>query len=257
MDIIYIYIFGSISIVSLISLVGVFALSLREKLLNSFLFILVSVAAGALFGDALIHLIPELFEKTENMLFASLSILSGILGFFILEKFLRWRHVHEVEDCCLKEIHDETRIAPLGYIVWTSDSIHNFIDGLIIGISYLVSIEIGIATTIAIVLHEIPQEISNFAILLHSGFKKIKALAINFLSALFALVGGVVAVFVSSYVETIIPAIIGFAAGSFLYIAGSDLVPEIHKTRDPKRSLIQFTALSTGIAMMALLAFIE
>jgi len=254
---IYIYIFGSIFIVSLISLIGIIALSLKEKLLNSFLFIFVGIAAGALFGDALIHLIPEVLKETEDVLFASLSILSGILGFFILEKFLRWRHVHEIEDCCMEETHDEARIAPLGYIVWTSDSIHNFIDGLIIGISYLVSIEIGIATTIAIILHEIPQEISDFAILLHSGFKKIKALVINFLSALFALAGGFVAVIASSSVEAVTPAIMGFAAGSFLYIAGSDLVPEIHKTKDPKRSLIQFIALCIGIAIMALLVLVE
>jgi len=257
MEYIYFYAFGSIIIVSLISLIGVFALSLKEKVLNAFLFILVSVAAGALFGDAIIHLIPEIFTETKNMLFTSLSILSGVLGFFILEKFLRWRHVHEIEDCCMDEVHDETRIAPIGYIVWTSDSIHNFIDGLIIGISYLVSIEIGIATTIAIILHEIPQEISDFAILLHAGFKKQKALLINFLSALFALLGGIVAVIASSYVQNFIPIITGFAAGSFLYIAGSDLVPEIHKTKDPRRSLIQFIALSTGIAIMAMLVFVE
>lgn len=263
MSTVYLYTFASVFIISVISLVGIVTLSMKERLLHKMLFVLVSIAAGAMFGDALIHLIPESFKEGGNAASVSLSILLGIVSFFVLEKFLRWKHIHTVEDGTGEEIHAEAlahegaSVAPLGHLVLVSDGMHNFIDGIIIGGSYLISIEVGIATTIAIVLHEIPQEISDFGILLHAGFSKTKAILMNFLSALTSIVGAGIALIVGGSIDALLPMIAAFAAGSFLYIAGSDLVPEIHKTSDPKRSVIQFAAIIFGIGIMFLLLFVE
>jgi zinc and cadmium transporter len=145
----------------------------------------------------------------------------------------------------------------IGSLIIASDSIHNLIDGMIIGASYLISIEIGIATTVAIILHEIPQEISDFALLIHAGYSKIKALLLNFVSSLFAVVGTIIVFVFDSSVDSFVPLMTAFAAGGFLYIAGSDLVPEIHKTSDLKKSLQQFIAIIIGIAIMFMLLAFE
>ncbi len=263
MSTVYLYTFASVFIVSIVSIVGVVTLSMKERLLHKMLFVLVSVAAGAMFGDALIHLIPESFREGGSAAATSLSILLGIVSFFVLEKFLRWKHIHTVENTVGEEMHAEALahesapVAPLGHLVLVSDGMHNLIDGIIIGSSYLISIEVGIATTIAIVLHEIPQEISDFGILLHAGFSKTKAILMNFLSALTSFVGAGIALIIGGSISALLPMIAAFAAGSFLYIAGSDLVPEIHKTSDPRRSLIQFIAILSGIGIMFLLLFVE
>jgi zinc and cadmium transporter len=257
MSTIVIYAFGSVIIVSLISLVGVFALGLKQSFLKKITFFLVSLSVGALFGDAIIHLIPEAFNEIDNTATASLFVLIGIMLFFVLEKFLRWQHSHghQCEDAeCLREQNNE--VEPLGKMVLISDSAHNFIDGVIIGVSYFISIEVGIATTLAIILHEIPQEISNFAVLLHSGYSRTKALLLNFISALFAVLGTAIVFIFGQTINSYIPILIAFAAGGFLYIAGSDLVPELHKTSDTKQSFWQFIAIIIGIAIMfALLLF--
>ena len=254
-----IYTLASVGIVSVISLVGVFALSLQEAFLRRILFFLVSLSAGALFGDALIYLIPESFESTLSPEYSSFYILAGIIVFFVFEKLLRWRHIHGAEGEDLKEGIDPLHAhkKPVGTLVLVSDGIHNFIDGIIIGASYFVSIEVGIATTIAIILHEIPQEIGDFAILLHAGWSKGKALLVNFLSALSAFLGAALVIVIGAAAEQFIPAAVAFAAGSFLYIAGSDLIPELHKTSDIKQSLLQFFALLAGIALIFLFVFVE
>jgi zinc and cadmium transporter len=265
MNEIYIYAISSVVIVSLISLIGILIASIKTRVLNKILFIFVSVSVGALLGDALIHLIPKLFEETKNTTSASLFILLGIVFFFILEKFLRWKHTHDVEDDCHDSVHLQVKEMPktkdniehIGYLLIVSDSVHNLIDGIIIGASYLISIEIGIATTIAIILHEIPQEISEFGVLIQSGFSKIKAVYVNFLSATTAIIGTLLALFIGPRIDNFIPIFIGFAAGSFIYIAGSDLIPEIHKTSDIKRSLIQLISILIGIGIMFLLLLIE
>lgn len=250
------YAFTSVIVVSLISFVGIITLSLNERVLKKSIFWIVSLAVGALFGDAIIHLIPQAFDKIENPANVSLLILIGIVSFFALEKFLRWRHTHE-HDCTTEDCPPESnRVRPLGFLIITSDSIHNLIDGIIIGASYLISIEVGIATTLAIIIHEIPQEINDFVILVHAGFSKGKALLLNFLSALFAIGGVFTALMLGGANEAFVAGAVAFAAGGFLYIAGSDLVPELHKTSDIKRSLQQFVAILIGIGIMfALLAF--
>ncbi|MDP6387954.1 MAG: ZIP family metal transporter [Candidatus Pacebacteria bacterium] len=252
-----IYAFGSVIIVSLISLIGIFTLGLNQKFLKKSIFLLVSLSVGALFGDAIIHLIPQAFSEIGNTATASLFILIGIMLFFVLEKFIRWHHLHE-HDCeddeCRMKQNNKTH--PMGALILASDAIHNMIDGVIIGVSYLISIELGIATTIAIILHEIPQEIGHVAILLHSGYTKIKALLLNFVSSLFAIAGTALVFVFGSLIESLVPIAISFAAGGFLYIAGSDLVPELHRTSDIKKSLQQFIAIVIGIAIMfALLVF--
>lgn len=256
------YSFGSVVLVSLISLIGVLALSLNETVLRKWILVLVSLAAGALFGDAIIHLIPEAFEESANPTLTSLLVIGGILLFFVLEKFLHWHHQHghelKEEECTDEEICDKTEghVHPVGYLIVVSDGFHNFIDGVILATSYFVSIEIGIATTIAIILHEIPQEIGDFGVLLHAGFSKMKALAINFLSALFAVLGVVVAFAFKEYAGVFASVVLPLAAGGFLYIAGSDLVPELHKTTRVSHSIVQLIGISLGVAaMVALLMF--
>ncbi len=245
-----IYTLLSVILVSLISLIGVFTLSINKKILDRSIFFLVSLAVGALFGDAIIHLIPEAFESFENTTTAALFIIIGIFIFFILEKFLHWHHCHGT--------HNEGchKARPLGSIILFSDAVHNFLDGAIIGAAYLVSIEVGIATTFAIILHEIPQEIGDFAILIHSGYTRAKALLVNFLSALISVLGAGFALLLGDISDKITPALIAIAAGSFLYIAGSDLVPELHKISELKKSIVQFIAIIIGISLMFALTLI-
>ena len=247
----------SVLIVSLISFVGLFFISINEKILKGIIFVLVSFSVGALFGDAFVHLIPEAFESGISGSVISAFILLGIIIFFVLEKFIHWRHSHiEADEVC--EAHkEETQIKPAGYMILLSDTTHNFLDGIIIAASYMVSVEVGITTTIAVILHEIPQEIGQFGLLLHYGFSKFKALLFNFYSALSAVLGAVIALLLGSKIEGFTPFIISIAAGGFIYIAGSDLVPEIHKTSDPKKSAIQFISILGGIALMFAFLLIE
>src|SRR3989338_6267630 len=152
---IYLYSFASVIIVSLISFIGIFTLSLKEEVLRKYIFIFISIAVGALLGDALVHLIPEAFEVSTNTTLTSVLIIVGIFFFFILEKFLHWHHHGEDKE--------DNHIHPVGKLVLFSDGIHNFMDGLIIAASFLVSIPVGIATTLAVILHEIPQEVGDFS----------------------------------------------------------------------------------------------
>lgn len=255
-----IYILFSVFIVSLISLIGALTLSWKKEFLQKALFVLVGLAAGALFGDAFIHLIPEAFEHADSWTLISLLIIAGFLAFFILEKFLHWHHHHGVEgeECLVSgELKNpDGKIKPLGVLVLTSDSIHNLVDGVIIAASFFISIEVGIATAIAVAIHEIPQEIADFGLLVHSGMSRLKALIWNFATALFAVLGAVMTIALGSILEGYVFYIGAFAAGAFIYIAGSDLVPEIQKTHNLKKSAIQFISILVGVAiMLTLLAF--
>jgi zinc and cadmium transporter len=265
MSSIYIYAFASVTLVSIISLVGVLTLSLKENLIRRSVFVLVALAVGALLGDSFIHLIPEAFDGALSTPHVSLLIIAGILTFFIIEKYLHWHHRHGNEE---EEVHEKLheplkpsertkRVHPMGQVILISDGFHNFIDGVIIGASYLVSIEIGIATTIAIILHEIPQEIGDFGVLLHAGYTKARALFFNFLSALTSVLGVILALWVGGFANNIIEWIVPIAAGGFIYVAGSDLIPELHKTRGLKSSFVQFFAILLGVFAMFLLLFVE
>lgn len=234
---------------SLLSLVGIAFISIGEKKLKELIFVMVSLAVGSLFGDAFIHLLPEIFAKSPTQLGASLYVLAGIFVFFVLEKFLLWRHRHD--------LGSEHSIHPVGYMNLFADGVHNFIDGMIIGASYLVNRPLGIATTVAVVFHEIPHELGNFFVLLLAGFTKKKALLFNLLSALFAILGTVVALLLSSRVEHLASIMLPLAAGGFIYIAGSDLVPELNKEVTASKSIVQILAIGVGVGLMLLLALLE
>lgn len=230
-------------------MVGIFTLSFKEEILKKYVFIFISLAVGALLGDAFIHLIPEALQNSSNTNLTGTLIIAGILIFFILEKFLHWHHHGEDKDA--EHIH------PMGQLVLFSDGIHNFIDGIIIGASFILSVPIGIATTIAVILHEIPQEIGDFAVLLHAGYSKSRALWLNFLSALLSIFG-LIFIFVLNQTEQFVTLyFLPIAAGGFIYIAVADLIPELQKTKEGKYSLMQLLAVITGVLAMFALVFIE
>lgn len=255
---IWVYALGAVAIVSLVSFSGLVAIAMREAALKRVIFVLVGLATGALFGDALIHLIPEALKSGIGELTISVAIMSGILLFFTLEKFLYWHHCHgeheESEDTLALHNH-----APktLGTLILTADFVHNAIDGIIIGASFLISTEVGIATTVAVVLHEIPQEIADFGLLIHAGWPRGKALLWNFFSALSAFLGVILVLLLGEGVEYLVPIAAAFTAGAFIYIAGSDLVPELHKTEGLGRTVIQILAVTFGFGLMLLLVLLE
>jgi len=246
---IYIYALLSTIVVSLVSLIGAFSLSVREEFIRRHIFLFVSLAVGALLGDAFIHLIPESLEALTNSASVSLLIIAGIFLFFIVEKFLHWHH--HSDDAERHHTH------PVGRLVLFSDGVHNFIDGLIIGVSFFISVPVGLATTLAVILHEIPQEIGDFAVLLHAGYTRRRALWLNFLSALTAIIGTLSAFILGETGESFTIWILPLAAGGFIYIAVADLIPELHKTKAIKHSLFQFLSLALGVVLMFALTFLE
>lgn len=243
--------FGSALGVSLLSLATLATIPLRENSVQKVVFFLVSLAAGALFGDAILHLFPEIFRTTQNPVHSSLWVLVGIFASFVLEKFLRWRHEHGLEG---HEGH--AHIHPVGRILLVSDGLHNLMDGILIGASYQASYSVGVATTLAVILHELPHEIGDFGVLLHSGYSRSKALIFNFLSACISIVGVIIAFAFTSAVRDFPAIALPITAGTFLYIAGSNLTPELHKESAPIKSLMQFISLLAGVGLMLLLLLI-
>lgn len=245
---IYLYIFLTILAVSLLSLLGVFALWLKKAVLAKILLFLVAFSAGALIGDSFLHLLPEIVAKKGLGITVSFPVFAGMLSFFILEKVLRWHHCHNEK--CEEHSHEH-----LGIINLVGDGFHNVIDGLLIGASFFVSIPVGIATTIAVALHEIPQELGDFGVLVHSGFTRKKALFFNILSGLMALLGGGLAIFLADRVDGFVQFMMPYTVGGFLYIALADLVPELHRDTHLKRTILHIFGFVAGIAIMWLLLF--
>ncbi len=239
----------AVVIISLISLIGVATLAMNVEKLRRRLLYLVSFAAGALLGDAFLHLLPEAVGAIGSVERAAFLILLGIVIFFILEKVLFWRHCH----LPTTEQHQH----PVGIMNLVSDGVHNFLDGVIIAGSFLVDVPLGIATTLAVVLHEIPQEIGDFGILLHAGYTKKKALFFNFLTACLAILGAVVTLIIGERVESAVQFVLPLTLGGFVYIAAADLIPEIHREEHTGRSFAQFLAFIIGIGVMALLLLLE
>lgn len=226
-------------LVSLIAFIGIVALALKERLLKEILLILVALSAGALLGGAFLHLIPEaVAESNSPLLFP--FVLTGFVLFFLVEKLLHWRHCHKGK--C--DIHT------FAYMSLFGDAVHNFIDGLIIAASFVADMHLGISTTIAVVLHEIPQEIGDFGVLIYGGFGKMKALLFNFLTALTAILGGIAGYYLSGIVDASSQFLLPFAAGGFIYIAASDLIPEIRKSSELRDSALYFTMFLIGMALM-------
>ena len=237
----------AVIIVSLVSLIGVFTFGLKRNLLKRILFLLVSFSVGSLLGGAFLHLIPESFENYGIGLTVPLLILLGFIVFFVMEKFIHWRHCHTLTSSTHKH--------PVGIMNIVGDGLHNFTDGILIGASFMVNTNLGVATTVAVLLHEIPQEIGDFGILLHAGYSRFKAIMFNLLSGLIAILGVVVVWLVGTSVEGFAMWIVPITAGGFIYIAGSDLVPELHKECVPKRSFLQFGAIVLGILIMVGLTY--
>jgi len=233
-------------VVSLISFVGAITLLMNEKVLNKVLVVLISFSAGVLIGGAFLHLIPEAIEHRGEKINVFVYVIFGFVLFFILEKYLYWRHCHKGELC---EIHTH----PVVYLNLLGDGLHNFVDGVIIGSSFYVDIKIGIISTLMIILHEIPQELGDFGVLLYGGLTKFKALFYNFLSALAAVVGTVVGFFVSQNVHNVVVYLLPIAAGGFIYIAASDLVPAIQKQKELKSANISLVCFVFGITLMYVL----
>ncbi len=239
------WIFISTLIISLLAFAGIFTLAVKEKLLEKVLLSLVALSAGALMGGAFFHLLPEAIKEFgDPNVFVWVSF--AFVFFFLVEKLLHWRHCHKGK--C--EIHS------FGYMNLFGDSVHNFIDGLIIAATFLVDINLGIVTAIAIGLHEVPQEIGDFGVLVYAGFKKKKALILNFLVASTVILGGIVGFFLAEQIAGSIQFLIPFAAGGFIYIAASDLLPEVRKEKNLVKSLTSFGVFVIGFVIMYLVKFI-
>lgn len=233
--------------ISLLSLVGVFSFLLSKELLNRALLVLVALSTGALMGGAFLHLLPEAISKKGARLEIFLYVLLGFSIFFVLEQFLQWRHQHTVAP----------QVKPFSFLILVSDAVHNFIDGLIIAASFVISVPLGIATTLAVALHEIPQEVGDFAVLVYGGFSRRRALTFNFISAVTAILGGITGYLASSVMQTSIIYLLPFAAGNFIYIAAADLIPEIKHQVSLGRSIVHFGVFLAGIAIMLTVKFIH
>jgi zinc and cadmium transporter len=217
---IWLYTITSVVLISLISLIGLVLFGLSEKSLKKILLLIVSFSAGALLGDAFLHLIPEAVQTTGFTVSVSFFILSGILISLILEQFISWNHCHEDTDGACH---------PFVYMNLVGDAFHNFLDGAIIAASFLISTKLGIITSVAVLLHEIPQEIGDFGVLLHGGFTKKKALLLNFLTSFAAILGAVIVLSIGVSFTNSVNILLLIASGGFIYIASADLIPEIHR----------------------------
>ncbi|OGF28051.1 hypothetical protein A2331_03010 [Candidatus Falkowbacteria bacterium RIFOXYB2_FULL_34_18] len=239
----YFYIFTSLLIVSLVSFVGIFFISLRDNVLKKITIYLVSLSAGTLLGGSFIHLLPEVLSENNFQISILYWVLFGIIIFFILEKIICWRHCHIPTS--------ENHPHPVGIMNLVGDAFHNFLDGILVAGAFMVNTQMGIATTIAVITHEIPQEIGDFGVLIHAGFNRTRALFYNFLSALSAMIGALVTIFLGKYVEDVNFYIISLAAGGFIYIATADLIPELKKEVKPFGSIAQLAVILIGIVIMA------
>lgn len=244
-------ILASVTAVSFVSFVGVIFVGLKEKLLRRVLMGLVGFASGTLLGGAFINLLPEALAQASlpdsNVTVATTFyfVVLGIVVFFAVEKFLHWRHCHE-EGC---EVH------AFAYTNLVGDAVHDFIDGMIIAATFVARFDLGFATTLAVVFHEIPQEMGDFGVLIYGGFSKKRALTYNFIVALTAVLGALITYFVV-FLRASCALLIPFAAGGFIYIAATDLMPELHKKSHAGESIVQVISIMLGLGLMAYLSIV-
>ena len=222
--------------------------SVRTRMLSP----MVSFAIGALLGAAFLAILPHAFEVPGvDAHSVTLTVLCGILVFFLLEKMVIWRHCH-TEDC---EAHvpdmEKVRNAATGNLILIGDGIHNMVDGVLIAAAFLTDVHLGVVTSIAVIAHEIPQELGDFAILLHSGFSRGKALAYNMLTSLTTVIGGVVAYFSLSLANAVVPYVLAIAASSFIYIAVADLIPGLHKRPEFSATVQQIVLIALGVTVIS------
>jgi zinc and cadmium transporter len=207
---------------------------------------LVSFAIGALLGAAFLEIIPHAFEEGEAHQVA-FSILGGIFGFFVLEKLLLYRHCH-TEHCEVHDAHDHGRS---GTLIVVGDTVHNFVDGVLIAASFLQSTELGVVAAVAIIAHEIPQEVGDFLILLHSGYSRMRALVMNLLSSTATVIGGVIGYFGLQLVDGLEPILLGVVAASMIYVAVADLIPGLHRRPELRDTAFQALLIALGIGTIA------
>jgi len=239
------WIIGSSLLMCILALVGAATLSLGEKTLHLLLLPLVALSAGSLLGGAFFHMIPESVEKTGSDITVYIYVVGGFAFFLLLEQLLHWHHCHREETHCKK---------PQTYLILIGDGIHNFIGGIAVAGTFLIDVRLGISTWLAAAAHEIPQEIGDFGVLVHGGWSRKKALLLNLLSASTFLFGGLLAYFLSfsDWIYYLIP----FAAGNFIYIGASDLIPEVNKHESFSRNILHFCCFCTGILVLLLLRII-
>lgn len=236
----WLYALISAVVVSLISFIGVFLLSFKQDKLNKVLLLLVCFAIGALFGNTFFHLLPESYQHINSAYVAWICI-GGFLVFFVLEQCL---HLHSHSK------GEDQHIKNYGYLSLYADGIHNFTDGILIAIAWMVSPEIGISTTLVIVLHEIPQEIGDFGVLLQAGFSRRKALVFNFYSACAAILGVLLTLWLGEKIDHFSMYILPFAAGGFVYLAATSLLPEVLRHTNKRNFIPYILLILTGVAVM-------
>lgn len=239
------YILISTFAISIIAIVGIFTLFVKDKILEKILLILVGLSAGAMMGGAFLHLLPEAIEHGDGVL-PYILVIAGFAVFFLVEKVLHWRHCHK----------GKCPVHSFGYMNILGDGIHNFIDGLIIAAAFVVDIQLGIITTIAVALHEVPQEMGDFGVLVYAGFKKLKALILNYIAASTVILGGLAGYFFGATHDSI-KYILPFAAGGFIYISAVDLLPELKKEGRTWKFIISFLVFLLGVGLMFGLKFLK
>ena len=253
----------SVFALSLASLAGAATLSLGAGRLERVIFLLVAFAVGAMLGGALLHLIPEAYEALGEGPRVGLLVLAGVLAFFVLEKFLHWRHQHGAPEALAgatghSHVHpapdNGDEAAPFALVALAGSVAHNLIDGAIVAAAYLVSVQTGVVTTLAVMLHEIPQEIGNFGVLVYGGYPPRRALLYNFGAGLAGLVGAGLVLVLGTRVDGLADTLLPVTAGAFLYIAGSDLIPELNRRHSypAAKAVGQLAMMVLGIALMAL-----
>lgn len=229
---------------------ALFALNARAHWVNA----LVSYAIGALLGAVFLDILPEAIRLSNNAAMLSGTVLAGILLFFTLEKLLLWRHCHH-EHCEAHESHQETAHGRSGMMIMVGDTFHNFVDGIIIAAAFLTDVHLGIVTALAIIAHEIPQEVGDFMILLHSGYSKAQALTLNLLSSLATLIGGALAYFALQSMQGIVPTLLALAAASMIYVAVADLIPGLHQRTSLRDTIEQVSLIVAGVFSIFIVNF--
>lgn len=231
-------------------MIGIFAISMQEETLDRILFFLISFSAGSILGAAFLDLLPEAFEffGQEHLTVAAVYVTSGFLGFFFLERFIYWYHghVHGYES----KTESKMTVKRFVYLNVLGDAIHNLLDGMIIAASFLISTTTGLVTTMAVLFHEIPQEIGDFGVLVYGGLTRYRALLVNFITALSAFAGVFISDRLSMQVNGFVGYLMAFGAGGFMYIAASELIPEMQKEEKIGRSMVQFAVFVLGIVLI-------
>jgi zinc and cadmium transporter len=226
-------------------------LVLKESLRNHLLPHLVSFATGALLGAAFLGLLPHALASVNSTdtHVIPMAVLLGLLGFFLLEKLVLWRHCH-ADHCEVHAPDDHSRDHSTGAMILLGDGLHNFLDGILIAAAFLTDIHLGIVTSLAVAAHEIPQEVGDFAVLLHSGFSRKRACLYNVLTSLTTVFGGVLSYFALQSMQNVLPYVLAIAASSFIYIAVADLIPTLHRRVEGRATLQQVLLIAAGILLI-------